>query len=64
VREVTFGRILPAWFFTLCENSCLGSWFKHAQWLFANATMALDESAHRLFVGCRSGAIVVFDSQS
>ena len=29
-----------------------------------NATMALDESAHRLFVGCRSGAIVVFDSQS
>jgi DNA-binding beta-propeller fold protein YncE len=29
-----------------------------------NATMALDESGHRLFVGCRSGAIVVFDSQS
>ena len=29
-----------------------------------NATMALDESTHRLFVGCRSGAIVVFDSQS
>jgi DNA-binding beta-propeller fold protein YncE len=29
-----------------------------------NATMALDESAHRLFVGCRSGAIVVFDSQA
>jgi DNA-binding beta-propeller fold protein YncE len=29
-----------------------------------NATMALDESAHRLFAGCRSGAIVVFDSQS
>ncbi|HXP79549.1 MAG TPA: YncE family protein [Verrucomicrobiae bacterium] len=29
-----------------------------------NATMALDESAHRLFVGCRSGAIVIFDSQS
>jgi DNA-binding beta-propeller fold protein YncE len=29
-----------------------------------NATMALDESAHRLFVGCRSGAIVVFDSES
>jgi DNA-binding beta-propeller fold protein YncE len=29
-----------------------------------NATMALDESAHRLFVGCRSGAIVVFDVQS
>jgi len=29
-----------------------------------NATMALDESAHRLFVGCRSGAIVVFDLQT
>jgi DNA-binding beta-propeller fold protein YncE len=29
-----------------------------------NATMALDEPAHRLFVGCRSGAIVVFDTQS
>jgi DNA-binding beta-propeller fold protein YncE len=29
-----------------------------------NATMALDESSHRLFVGCRSGAIVVFDSQT
>ena len=26
--------------------------------------MALDESAHRLFVGCRSGAIVIFDSQT
>jgi DNA-binding beta-propeller fold protein YncE len=30
----------------------------------SNATMALDESAHRLFVGCRSGAVVVFDSQT
>jgi DNA-binding beta-propeller fold protein YncE len=29
-----------------------------------NATMAFDESTHRLFVGCRSGAVVVFDSQS
>jgi DNA-binding beta-propeller fold protein YncE len=29
-----------------------------------NATMALDEPSHRLFVGCRSGAIVVFDTQS
>jgi DNA-binding beta-propeller fold protein YncE len=29
-----------------------------------NSTMALDESAHRLFVGCRSGVIVVFDSQT
>ena len=30
----------------------------------SNATMALDESGHRLFVGCRSGAIVIFDSQT
>jgi len=30
----------------------------------SNATMALDESVHRLFVGCRSGAIVVFDSET
>ncbi len=29
-----------------------------------NSTMAFDESAHRLFVGCRSGQMVVFDSQS
>lgn len=29
-----------------------------------NSTMALDETSHRLFAGCRSGAIVVFDSQS
>ena len=29
-----------------------------------NATMAFDESTHRLFVGCRPGQIVVFDSQT
>jgi DNA-binding beta-propeller fold protein YncE len=29
-----------------------------------NSTMAFDEPAHRLFVGCRSGQIVVFDSQT
>jgi DNA-binding beta-propeller fold protein YncE len=29
-----------------------------------NSTMAFDESAHRLFVGCRSGQMVVFDSQT
>jgi DNA-binding beta-propeller fold protein YncE len=28
----------------------------------SNATIALDESSHRLFVGCRSGQIVVFDT--
>jgi DNA-binding beta-propeller fold protein YncE len=30
----------------------------------SNATMALDESGHRLFVGCRSGQIVVFDTMT
>lgn len=29
-----------------------------------NSTMALDESAHRLFVGCRSGQMVIFDTQT
>jgi len=29
-----------------------------------NSTMAFDEPAHRLFVGCRSGQIVVFDTQA
>lgn len=29
-----------------------------------NVAMALDESAHRLFTACRSGAIVVFDTQT
>jgi DNA-binding beta-propeller fold protein YncE len=29
-----------------------------------NATMAFDEPAHRLFVGCRTGQIVVMDSQT
>ena len=29
-----------------------------------NSTMAFDEPARRLFVGCRSGQVVVFDSQT
>jgi DNA-binding beta-propeller fold protein YncE len=29
-----------------------------------NVAMALDESAHRLFVACRSGALVVFDTET
>src|SRR5437879_3503796 len=29
-----------------------------------NSTMAFDESTHRLFVGCRSGQMVVFDTQA
>lgn len=29
-----------------------------------NSTMAFDEATHRLFVGCRNGQLVVFDTQS
>ncbi|HZT73020.1 MAG TPA: PQQ-binding-like beta-propeller repeat protein [Terriglobales bacterium] len=29
-----------------------------------NVAMALDEAHHRLFIGCRGGAIVVFDTQT
>jgi DNA-binding beta-propeller fold protein YncE len=29
-----------------------------------NSTMAFDEPAHRLFVGCRTGQMVVFDTQT
>lgn len=29
-----------------------------------NSTMALDEAAHRLFVGCRDGKLVVFDTMT
>jgi DNA-binding beta-propeller fold protein YncE len=29
-----------------------------------NSTMAFDEAAHRLFVGCRGGQVVVFDTQT
>lgn len=43
-------------------NKVAGSWpVKLGK---GNATMALDESSHRLFVGCRSGTIVIFDSQT
>jgi hypothetical protein len=56
VREVTFGRILPAWFFTLCENSWLGSWFKHAQWLFA-----IDETFRIMALGMLIGTLVIVD---
>jgi 6-bladed beta-propeller len=30
----------------------------------SNSTIALDEAAHRLFVGCRNGQVVVFDTQT
>ncbi len=42
-------KIVATWPVTLCRR---------------NVAMALDESAHRLFTACRSGAIVVFDTQT
>jgi hypothetical protein len=56
VREVTFGRILPNWFFVLCESSWPGSWFKHAQWFFA-----IDETFHILALGMLIGTLVIVD---
>jgi hypothetical protein len=56
VREVTFGRILPARFFLLCENTLPGSWFKHAQWFFA-----IDETFHIMALGMLIGTLVIVD---
>jgi hypothetical protein len=56
VSEVTFGRILPEWFFTLCENTWPGSWFKHAQWFFA-----IDETIHIMALGMLIGTLVIVD---
>jgi len=53
---VTFGRILPDWFFALCENSWLGGWFKHAQWFFA-----IDETFHIMALGMLIGTLVIVD---
>jgi hypothetical protein len=54
--EVTFGRILPAWFFFRCENTLPGSWFKHAQWFFA-----IDETFHIMALGMLIGTLVIVD---
>jgi hypothetical protein len=56
VGEVTFGRILPAWFFWRCENTLPGSWFKHAQWFFA-----IDETFHIMALGMLIGTLVIVD---
>lgn len=56
VREVNFGRILPAWFFALCEYTWPGSWFKHAQWFFA-----IDETFHIMALGMLIGTLVIVD---
>ena len=53
---MTFGRILPDWFFALCENSWLGGWFKHAQWFFA-----IDETFHIMALGMLIGTLVIVD---
>jgi hypothetical protein len=56
VREVTFGKIFPAWFFWRCENTLPGSWFKHAQWFFA-----IDETFHIMALGMLIGTLVIVD---
>ncbi len=56
VHDVTFGRILPDWFFALCENSWPGSWFKHSQWMFA-----IDETFHIMALGMLIGTLVIVD---
>ena len=53
---MTFGRILPAWFFALCEYTWPGSWFKHAQWFFA-----IDETFHIMALGMLIGTLVIVD---
>jgi hypothetical protein len=53
---VTFGRILPGWFFWQCENTLPGSWFKHAQWFFA-----VDETIHIMALGMLIGTLVIVD---
>jgi hypothetical protein len=56
VREVTFGRILPGWFFSLCETTLPGSWFKNARWFFA-----IDETFHIMALGMLIGTLVIVD---
>lgn len=53
---MTFGKILPAWFFWRCENTFPGSWFKHAQWFFA-----IDETFHIMALGMLIGTLVIVD---
>jgi hypothetical protein len=53
---VTFGRIIPAWFFSLCETTLPGSWFKNARWFFA-----IDETFHIMALGMLIGTLVIVD---
>ncbi len=54
--EVTFGRILPFWFFVSCETNWPGSWFKNARWVFA-----IDETFHIMALGMLIGTLVIVD---
>jgi hypothetical protein len=54
--EVTFGRILPFWFFVSCETNWPGSWFKNARWFFA-----IDETFHIMALGMLIGTLVIVD---
>jgi hypothetical protein len=53
---VTFGRIIPDWFFKLCENTWPGLWFKQSQWMFA-----IDETFHIMALGMLIGTLVIVD---
>ena len=53
---MTFGRILPHWFFQLCEQTWPGSWFRHSQWLFA-----IDETFHIMALGMLIGTLIIVD---
>ena len=53
---MTFGRILPGWFFALCEYNWPGSWFKNARWFFA-----IDETFHIMALGMLIGTLVIVD---
>jgi hypothetical protein len=48
--EVLDRTITASWPITLAEKSCV--------------TITLDEAHHQLFVGCRTGQIVVFDTEN
>ena len=53
---MTFGKMLPLWFFTLCENTWPGDWFKHSRWLFA-----IDETFHIMALGMLIGTLAIID---
>jgi hypothetical protein len=56
VGQVTFGKLLPLWFFSHCENTWPGIWFKEARWFFA-----IDETIHIMALGMLIGTLVIVD---